>query len=139
MAEVETYDVVIIGAGHNGLACAALLAKAGRSVAVFERAPRIGGAAVSVDDVWPGYTLSAASYVCSLLDPWLVEELDLRAHGFDFYRKDPYAFTPLEDGRSLLLGSDKAANAVEIAAFDPRDVDGFGAYLERTDRAGRAL
>jgi phytoene dehydrogenase-like protein len=139
MGKVETYDAVIIGAGHNGLACAALLAKAGRSVAVFERSSLIGGAAVSVDDVWPGYTLSAASYVCSLLDPWLVDELDLRAHGFDFYRKDPYAFTPLQDGRSLLLGSDKRANALEIAAFDPRDVDGFAAYADRTDRAGLAL
>ena len=62
MGWVETYDAVIIGAGHNGLACAALLAKAGHSVAVFERADRIGGATVSVTDVWPGYTLSAASY-----------------------------------------------------------------------------
>jgi phytoene dehydrogenase-like protein len=139
MGGMETYDAVIIGAGHNGLACAALLAKAGRSVAVFERSSRVGGAAVSVDDVWPGYTLSAASYVCSLLDPWLVEELDLRAHGFEFYRKDPYAFTPLEDGRSLLLGSDAAANAREIAAFDSRDVAGFEAYLDCTGRAGRAL
>ena len=139
MARVETYDAVIIGAGHNGLACAALLAKAGHSVAVFERADRIGGATVSVTDVWPGYTLSAASYVCSLLDPWLVDELDLRAHGFDFYRKDPYAFTPLEDGRSLLFGSDAAANAREIEKFDPRDVEGFAAYGDRTERAGRAL
>ena len=136
---METYDAVIIGAGHNGLACAALLAKAGHSVAVFERADRIGGATVSVTDVWPGYTLSAASYVCSLLDPWLVDELELRAHGFDFYRKDPYAFTPLEDGRSLLFGSDAAANAREIEKFDPRDVAGFAAYGERTERAGRAL
>jgi phytoene dehydrogenase-like protein len=136
---VETYDAVIIGAGHNGLACAALLAKAGRSVAVFERASRIGGAAVSSTDEWPGYTLSLASYVCSLLDPWLVDELDLRAHGFDFYRKDPYAFTPLLDGRSLLLGSDGAANAREIAAFNPDDVAGFEAYGDRTERAGRAL
>jgi phytoene dehydrogenase-like protein len=139
MGVMETYDAVIIGAGHNGLACAALLAKAGYSVAVFERASRIGGAAVSVEDVWPGYTLSAASYVCSLLDPWLVEELELRSHGFDFYRKDPYAFTPLEDGRSLLLGSDGAANAREIAKFDPNDVEGFSAYGDRTERAGRAL
>jgi phytoene dehydrogenase-like protein len=121
------------------LACAALLAKAGRSVAVFERAPVLGGAAVGDREVWPGYTLSTASYVCSLLDPWLVEDLDLRAHGLSYYRKDPYAFTPLLDGRSLLLGSDAQANAREIARFDRRDVDGFARYLERTDRLGRAL
>jgi phytoene dehydrogenase-like protein len=136
---VETYDVAVIGAGHNGLACAALLAKAGYSVAVFERAAVLGGAAVSLRDVWPGYTLSAASYVCSLLDPWLVEQLDLRSHGFEFYRKDPYAFTPLPDGRSLLLGSDAQANDREIAAFDPRDVGGFHAYGTCMERAGRAL
>ncbi|MGA8533190.1 MAG: NAD(P)/FAD-dependent oxidoreductase [Candidatus Tumulicola sp.] len=136
---METYDAVIVGAGHNGLACAALLAKAGRSVAVFERCSTIGGAAVSDTGTWPGYTLSAASYVCSLLDPWLVEELGLRARGLDFYRKDPYAFTPLLDGRSLLLGSDPARNAREIAAFDRDDVDGFEAYGERVERAGRAL
>jgi phytoene dehydrogenase-like protein len=136
---VESYDAVVIGAGHNGLACAALLAKTGHSVAVFERRHAIGGAAISETNVWPGYTLSSASYVCSLLDPWLVEELDLRAHGFDFYRKDPYAFTPLLDGRSLLLGCDRKKNAQEIAAFDPVDVAGFEAYGERTERAGRAL
>jgi phytoene dehydrogenase-like protein len=135
---VETYDAIVIGAGHNGLACAALLAQAGRSVVVYERESVIGGAAVS-ETVWPGYTLSTASYVCSLLDPWLVDTLDLRSHGFECYRKDPYAFTPLADGRSLLLGSDPIANAREIAAFTPADVAGFEAYLERTDRAGRAL
>jgi phytoene dehydrogenase-like protein len=135
----KTYDVVVVGAGHNGLACAALLAKAGLSVAVFERRGAIGGAAVSETDVWPGYTLSTASYVCSLLDPRLVDELDLCARGLSFYRKDPYAFTPLLDGRSLLLGTDPAANAREIAAFDERDVAGFEAYCERTDRLGRAL
>jgi phytoene dehydrogenase-like protein len=136
---MESYDAVIIGAGHNGLTCAALLAKAGYSVAVFERCSPIGGAAVSETDVWPGYTLSTASYVCSLLDPWLVEELDLRAHGLSYYRKDPYAFTPLLDGRSLLLSSDRHATAREIAAFDRRDVAGFEAYVERIDRLGRAL
>jgi phytoene dehydrogenase-like protein len=115
------------------------LAKAGHSVAVFEQRPVLGGAAVSESDVWRGYTVSTASYVCSLLDPWLVEELDLSGHGLSYYRKDPYAFTPLLDGRSLLLSADRAANAREISAFNPRDVWGFEAYVERTDLLGRAL
>jgi phytoene dehydrogenase-like protein len=138
-ARKTSYDAVVIGAGHNGLACAALLAKAGRSVAVFERRAAIGGAAVSETDVWAGYTLSTASYVCSLFDPWLVEALDLKARGLSYYRKDPYAFTPLLDGRSLLLGTDRTANAREIARFDARDVAGFEAYVARTDRLGAAL
>ncbi|MFY9665183.1 MAG: NAD(P)/FAD-dependent oxidoreductase [Candidatus Cybelea sp.] len=139
MTPKESYDAVVIGAGHNGLACAALLAKAGRSVAVFERRDRLGGAAVSETDTWPGYTVSTASYVCSLLDPWLVEELALRERGLTYYRKDPYAFSPLLDGRSLLMSTDRERNAREIAAFNPRDVGGFEAYVERTDRLGRAL
>jgi len=134
-----SYDAVVIGAGHNGLACAALLARAGQSVAVFERSEWIGGATVSERDVWPGYTLSTASYVCSLLDPWLVDELDLRSYGLSYYRKDPFAFTPLLDGRSLLLGTDRESTAREISAFDSRDVAGFEAYVERTDRLGKAL
>ena len=121
------------------MTCAALLARAGHSVALFERRDDVGGAAVSETGIWPGYTLSTASYVLSLLDPWLVEELDLRGRGLSFYRKDPYAFSPLLDGRSLLLGTDSASNAREIGAFDERDVAGFAAYVERTDRLGRAL
>jgi phytoene dehydrogenase-like protein len=135
----RSYDAVVIGAGHNGLACAALLAKAGRSVALFESAAVLGGAAVTDRTVWPGYGVSLASYVCSLLDPWLVEYLDLRSHGLSYYRKDPFAFTPLPDGRSLLLGSGPENNAREISAFDPRDVQGYAAFVEWTDRLGRAL
>ncbi len=117
-------DVAVIGGGHNGLACAALLAKAGLSVRVFERADVLGGAAVS-EPMWEGYTVSAASYVCTLLDPWLIQELDLQRHGYSAYRKDPATFNALGDGRSLLLGCDEQANAQEIAAFDKDDVRGF--------------
>ncbi len=120
----RTYDVAVVGGGHNGLTCAALLAKAGLSVAVFERSERIGGAAIS-EAIWNGYTVSSASYVCTLLDPWLIAELSLESHGYSAYRKDPATFNVLGDGRSLLLGSDDAANAREIAAFDKEDVRGF--------------
>jgi phytoene dehydrogenase-like protein len=136
---VKSYDVAVIGAGHNGLACAALLAKAGHSVAVFENNPVLGGATLSERDVWPGYTVSTASYVCSLLDPWLIEELDLAAHGYSAYRKDPTTFTPLADGRSLLLGRDAAANAREVAAFSERDVDGLLGYDAEISRLGSEL
>jgi phytoene dehydrogenase-like protein len=139
MRDMKTYDVAVVGAGHNGLACAALLAKRGFSAIVIERAEQIGGAAVSRRDLWPGYTISAASYVCSLLDPWLVKELDLRAHGYEAYRKDPASFTPLADGRSLLLGREDAANAREIGAFDKSDVGGFFAFERRAGQLGLAL
>jgi phytoene dehydrogenase-like protein len=105
---------------------------------VLERRDVLGGAAVT-EPVWPGYQVSLASYVCSLLDPQVVADLDLTAHGYHAYRKEPASFTPLADGRSLLLGSDDAANAREIAAFDPRDVAGFAAFDAAALRLGAAL
>ena len=105
---------------------------------MLERRDVLGGAAVT-EPVWPGYRVSLASYVCSLLDPQVVADLDLTAHGYHAYRKDPASFTPLADGRSLLLGSDDAANAREIAAFEPRDVAGFAAFETEAERLGAAL
>ncbi len=132
------YDAIVIGAGHNGLVAAAYLAKAGRRVLVIERRDVMGGAAVS-EAIWSGWTVSTASYVCSLLHPTIVEELALVQHGYHAYPKDPSSFTPLLDGRSLLLGKDDASNAREIAAFDPRDVDGFAAFEREATELGSAL
>ena len=136
---MKSFDVAIIGSGHNGLACAALLAKAGLRVVVCERLDRLGGATVSDTDLWPGYTVSAASYVCSLLDPWLVSELDLGSHGYSVYRKDPASFTPMQDGRSLLLGANDELNAREIGNFDPDDFVGFHAFEAEAMRLGSLL
>src|SRR5476649_1551831 len=123
----ERYQVAIVGGGHNGLVAAAYFARAGLRTIVLERRPVIGGATLS-QEIWPGYHVSVASYVCSLFDPQIVADLDLHAHGYEAYRKDPASFTPLVDGRSLLLGSDDEANAREIAAFDERDIAGFAAF-----------
>jgi phytoene dehydrogenase-like protein len=120
------------------LVAAAYCARAGLSTVVLERRDVLGGATLTAP-VWPGYRVSVASYVCSLLDPQIVADLDLPAHGYDAYRKDPASFTPLADGRSLLLGRDEAANAHEIAAFDERDVAGFAAFEREAARLGAAL
>ncbi|HXW77115.1 MAG TPA: NAD(P)-binding protein, partial [Candidatus Eremiobacteraceae bacterium] len=132
------YDAIVVGAGHNGLVAAAYLARAGLSVAACERNERVGGAAYS-ESPWPGWTVSVASYVCSLLHPQIIDELNLHAHGYDAYRKDPHSFNVLLDGRSLLLGSDREANAREIAAFSKEDVAGYFAYQDETDRLGRSV
>ena len=129
------YDAIVIGAGHNGLVAAAFLARAGRSVCVLERSDVIGGAAVS-EHPWPGWTVSTASYVCSLLHPEIIAELDLHAHGYAAYRKPAAAFTPMLDGRSLLLTKDDAANAAEIAMFSQRDVDGYSSLDAERARLG---
>jgi len=132
------YDSLIIGAGHNGLVAAAYLARAGRRVLVLERREIVGGAAVS-EAVWPGWTVSSASYVCSLLHPRIIADLDLRARGYDAYRKEPASFTPLLDGRSLLLGSDEATNTHEITAFNPHDVAGYEAFDAEATSLGSQL
>lgn len=134
----NTYDAIVIGAGHNGLVCAAYLARGGIRTLVLERSAAIGGAAIT-EEVWPGWTVSVASYVCSLLHPRIIEELSLRAHGYDAYLKSAVSFTPLLDGRSLLLGRDPAENAREIAAFDPADVAGYAALDAERARLGSTL
>ena len=131
-------DVAIVGGGHNGLVAAAYCARAGLSTVVLERRPVLGGACVT-EEVWPGYRVSVAAYVCSLLDPAIVAELDLAAHGLAIYRKDPASFTALRDGRSLLLGADAADNAREIARFDRRDVEGFARFEHEAARLGALL
>jgi phytoene dehydrogenase-like protein len=134
----RTYDAIVVGAGHNGLVAAAYLSRAGYRVIVVERRDVLGGAAVS-EAAWPGWTVSSASYVCSLLHPGVVSDLRLREHGYDAYPKDPSSFTPLADGRSLLLGKDAASNAREISAFDPADVAGFAAFEDEAVRLGSML
>ena len=76
----EHYDALIIGAGHNGLVCGAYLAKAGLRVCVLERRDVIGGAAVT-EELWPGYRVSVASFIMSLMQPKVILDLDLLQHG----------------------------------------------------------
>src|SRR5690349_5462425 len=85
---VKAYDAVIIGAGHNGLVCAAYLAKAGVKTCLIERQPFVGGAAIS-REVWPGYKVSVASYWMSLLQPKIMLDLDLLNNGVEVIAVPP--------------------------------------------------
>jgi phytoene dehydrogenase-like protein len=134
----EQYQVAIVGGGHNGLVAAAYCARAGLRTIVLERRPVIGGATLS-QEIWPGYRVSVASYVCSLFDPQIISDLNLAAYGYEAYRKDPASFTPLQDGQSLLLGSDDTQNAREVAAFDERDIAGLAAFEAEAVRLGSLL
>jgi phytoene dehydrogenase-like protein len=130
------YDAIVIGAGHNGLVAAAYLARAGRSVCVLERRPVLGGACTT-ETLWGGYRVSTAAYVCGLLHPRIVRELELPRYGFELLRRDPSSFTPLPDGGYLLLGSDPAFNAEQIRRFSRRDAEAFERYETAIDRLGR--
>src|ERR1051325_10745811 len=100
---MNTYDVIVVGAGHNGLVAAAYLAKAGLKTAVFEARHVVGGAAVT-EEIWPGFKVSRCSYVNSLFRPEIIRDLNLKRFGFEMLPRNPSSFTPFPDKRYLLLG-----------------------------------
>src|SRR6516162_1619808 len=75
------WDVIVVGAGHNGLTCAAYLARSGKRVLVLEARPRVGGAC-TLQEVWPGYRISPCAYLVGLLHPRVVAELAMAEYGF---------------------------------------------------------
>ena len=107
------YDAIVIGGGHNGLTCAAYLARAGRKVLVLERRHVLGGAAVT-EEVFPGFSFSVCSYVVSLLRPEIIRELDLPRHGLEILPLDG-TFTPMPNGDYLWRINDHAKTRREIA------------------------
>ena len=115
----QKYDAIIIGGGHNGLICAAYLAKAGRKVLVLERRHVLGGAAVS-EEMHPGFTFSVAAYVVSLFRPHIIRELELAKHGYEVIPMD-CSFLPLPDGDSLARWADPQRTRREIARFSKKD------------------
>ena len=121
------YDCLIIGGGHNGLVCAAYLARAGRKVLVLERQSVVGGAAIT-GEIAPGYRASTASYLVSLLLPEIERELELARHGYRVLARNPSSFTPCLDGRYLLMGADAEFNRREITKFSARDAEAYPRY-----------
>jgi phytoene dehydrogenase-like protein len=131
-------DILVIGGGHNGLAAAAYLARAGHRVRVLERRPLLGGACVT-EELWPGYKVSRAAYVAGLLRPNVIRELGLRTHGLRLLERDPSSYTPLPDGRGLLIGSDVKATHASIARFSKADAESYPRYESFLDRVARAM
>jgi len=131
-------DVVIIGGGHNGLACAAYLAKAGLDVLVLEKRGIVGGAAAT-EEPWPGYRVSSASYVVSLMPPQVVRELDLKRFGYEVSIVTPDYFVPFPDGTALTLWGDVERDAAAIARFNGHDAAAYVEFDRYFDRVARLL
>jgi len=131
------WDAIVVGAGHNGLTCAAYLAKAGRRVLVLERRDVLGGATVS-ESPYPGFTFSSCSYVVSLLRPQIIRDLELPRHGLEILPLD-WTWSPFEDGSALLRGPDPEMNRRNIARFAPRDADRYPLFGQAMSELGRLV
>ncbi|MCA9235526.1 MAG: NAD(P)/FAD-dependent oxidoreductase [Planctomycetales bacterium] len=138
MLHNNKFDAVVIGGGHNGLVCAAYLAKAGRRVCVLERRHVLGGCATT-EELWPGYHVSTAAYVISLFQMPILRELRLKEYGLNILPRNPSSFTPLPDGRSLTLGPDAALVEREISKFSAADALAYPRYNRLLERVAETL
>jgi phytoene dehydrogenase-like protein len=130
-----SYDVIVIGGGHNGLVAAAYLARAGRKVLVLERRHVLGGASVT-EEVVPGFRFSVFSYVVSLLRPEIIRELDLPRHGLEILPLDG-TFTPMPSGDYLWRMNDHARSRREIARHSRLDAEAYDEYGKAMVEMGR--
>src|ERR1700751_1278809 len=129
-SSMQTYDVAIIGAGHNGLTCAAYLGMAGLSVKVLERRAVVGGAAVT-EEFHPGFRNSVAAYTVSLLNPKIIADLRLSDHGLKIVERRAQNFLPAPDGSFLLTGEGRTrASVARLSAHDAEAIEGFSQELE---------
>jgi phytoene dehydrogenase-like protein len=135
-APMAEFDVVIIGAGHNGLTCAAYLAMGGLKVKVVERRKVVGGAAVT-EEFHPGFRNSVAAYTVSLLNPRVIADLKLHDHGLTIVERRAQNFLPAPDGRHLLTGEGRTQ--ASIARLSEHDVAAFSAFTAELDAIADVL
>ncbi len=134
----DLYDVAIVGGGHNGLTCAAYLAGAGLRVVVLEKNAIVGGAAVT-EEFHPGFRNSVASYTVSLLNPTVIRDLDLHAHGLTIVERTAANFWPVDERRCLLMPYGTANRQRAVAQFSQKDAERLPAYDAALERAASFL
>ena len=134
----EEFDVAVIGAGHNGLTCAAYLGRAGLRVVVLEKSAVVGGAAVT-EEFHPGFRNSVASYTVSLLNPTVIRDLDLAVHGLTIVERPVANFWPVDERRYLLMPYGRAGRQRAVADFSAKDAERLPAYDAALERAASVL
>jgi len=134
----QRWDTIVVGAGHNGLACAAYLARAGQQVLVLESRSRVGGAC-TIEEPFPGVRMSPCAYLAGLLHPLVMEELALPQRGFQWTPAVNGLFVPFLDGSSVQLWDDDERCEAEIRKLAPGDVAGWRAMNDVLRRLRDAL
>lgn len=134
----KTWDVIVVGGGHNGLTCAAYLARAGKRVLVLEARERVGGAC-TLEEFYPGCVASPCAYLIGLLHPLVTQELGLVERGLKWTPATAGLFVPFEDGRSIQLWDDDDRCEAEIKAIAPEDLDGWREFSDVKRRLRDAL
>ena len=132
------FDVAILGGGHNGLVCAAYLARGGARVVVVEKNATIGGTALT-EEFHPGYRNSVAAYTVSLLNPKVIRDLDLARHGLRIVERPVANFWPIDDARGLVMPYGLAARQAAIAEFSATDAERLPAYDAALERGAGFL
>jgi phytoene dehydrogenase-like protein len=132
------WDALIVGGGHNGLTCAAYLARAGKRVLVLESRERIGGAC-TIEEPFPNVRMSPCAYLAGLLHPLVIEELNLPALGYSWTPASNGLFVPFEDGGSIQLYDDEERCEAEITNISPSDVTGWRAMNHLIGRTRDAI
>ncbi|WP_418595808.1 phytoene desaturase family protein [Ponticoccus sp. (in: a-proteobacteria)] len=134
---MRSYDAIVVGGGHNGLTCAAYMAKAGAKVCVLEQRAFVGGASVT-REVFPGHKVSVAAYWMSMLQPKIMRDLELRRRGVEPIPTPP-TLHPFADGRSVVFWPDRARVQDELAQFSQKDAEAYAAYDDHMTRIVAAL
>jgi phytoene dehydrogenase-like protein len=126
-SETNRYDAVVIGGGHNGLAAAAYLGKAGLRTVVLERRPTVGGAAAT-SELAPGARVPTLAHTVGRLRPSVVRDLDLKRHGLSLVGPEVRAFAPGLNGDSIILWSDVSRTAEGLRARSAADADAYASF-----------
>lgn len=130
----ERYDTLIIGAGHNGLVCAAYLAKNGQKVLVLERSDQVGGAS-KTREVTPGINVSACAHILHMLQPKILRDLDLRTHGLDVSSMPIDTISLAENGNHLTI----RGHELDGGDVTPSDKVAYARFMERMERHAKVL
>ena len=130
----ENTRVVIVGAGHNGLVAAGYLGRAGLNVQVLERRDVVGGAAVT-EEWFPGFHISTCSYICHILQQKVIDDLELRRHGFHVHPIDPSRVHPFPNGKVVTLWHDDEKTVDDIRQLSPEDAEAWMDWADLWHRA----